>query len=322
LPVSGVSQQIEPLFVVKSSTEQMDIEKGYQLISSKLTFWLREFIRLLPNLVIASIVLVGGIYLAKLLRKVAAKLFTRIIHHEVLNRLFSSFIQVLVIGITLFTVLSILNLDKAVTSLLAGAGIAGLALAFAFQDIAANFVAGIVMSFTRPIELGDLVKVKDYFGKVKEIRMRDCIIQTFQGELVFIPNKDIFQNPIENYSKYKKRRMDLSIGVSYGDDLTLVKQTALDAVASVDLRSTEDPIEVYFEEFADSSINLSLRMWLNSTEQPVYLEARSQAIMLIKEAFDQNQISIPYPIRTLDFGIKGGERIFDTGIKLERDTNV
>jgi small conductance mechanosensitive channel len=205
---------------------------------------------------------------------------------------------------------------------LAGAGIAGLALAFAFQDIAANFVAGIVMSFTRPIELGDLVKVKDYFGKVKEIRMRDCIIQTFQGEIVFIPNKDIFQNPIENYSKYKKRRMDLSIGVSYGDDLTLVKQTALDAVASVDLRSAEDPIEVYFEEFADSSINLSLRIWLNATEQPVYLEARSQAIMLIKEAFDQNQISIPYPIRTLDFGIKGGERIFDTGIKLERDTNV
>lgn len=296
----------------------MDINKAYDLVIDKLEVWLREFIRLLPNLVIAALVLVLGIYAAKIARKLASRLFKRIIHHEVVNNLFSSFIQVLGIGITFFVVLSILNLDKAVTSLLAGAGIAGLALAFAFQDIASNFVAGIVMSFTRPIELGDLVKVKDYMGKVVSIRLRDSVIRTFQGQLVYIPNKEIFQNPIENFSKYKKRRMDLVVGVSYGDDLEKVKKISMDAVSSVENRS-EEPIELYFEEFADSSINFSLRIWLNSPEQPIFLEARSQAVMRLKTAYDDNDIMIPFPIRTLDFGIKGGEKLFDTSIRLQSE---
>ncbi len=70
--------------------------------------------------------------------------------------------------------------------------------------------------------------------------------------------------------------------------------------------------------FADSSINFSLRIWLSSTEQPVFLEARSQAIMLLKKAFDENGITIPFPIRTLDFGIKGGERLFDSALNFKR----
>jgi len=113
-------------------------------------------------------------------------------------------------------VLSILKLNTAVTSILAGAGIIGLALAFAFQDIAANFISGIFISFRRPLRVGDIVKVKDYMGKVEEINLRDTILRTFQGQTVIIPNKEVFQNPIENFSRLGKRRIDLWIGVSYG----------------------------------------------------------------------------------------------------------
>ncbi|WP_207420690.1 mechanosensitive ion channel family protein [Desertivirga brevis] len=299
----------------------MDIDKAYELINAKLLLWLREFVRLLPNLAIAALVLVLGIYLARIARNITTVVSKRIIHHQVLNSLFANFVHVLGIGITIFIVLSILNLDKAVTSLLAGAGIVGLALAFAFQDIAANFVAGIVMSFTRPIEIGDLVKVKDYMGTVESIRLRDSIIRTFQGQTVYIPNKEIFQNPIENFTKFKKRRLDLLVGVSYGDDLEKVKKVALAAVQSVSHRSEKDPVELFYEEFSDSSINFSLRIWLNSTQQPVYLEARSQAVMFIKTAFDANNITIPFPIRTLDFGIKGGEKLSDTFLNIKSDTN-
>ena len=119
--------------------------------------------------------------------------------------------------------LSILQLDKAVTSILAGAGIIGLALAFAFQDIAANFISGIFISFRKPIKLGDVVKINDYMGKVEQINLRDTIILTFQGQMVIIPNKDVFQSPIENYSLLGRRRLDLVVGVSYGDDLEKVK---------------------------------------------------------------------------------------------------
>jgi small conductance mechanosensitive channel len=134
--------------------------------------------------------------------------------------------------------------------------------------------------------------------------------------MVYIPNKEIFQNPIENFTKHKKRRMDLVVGISYGDDLKKVKNVALSALEPVSLRSLNDPIEFYFEEFSDSSINFSLRVWLDSTEQPAFLEARSQAIMLLKNAFDENDITIPFPIRTLDFGIKGGKSLFDSALNV------
>ncbi len=287
----------------------MDLEKAYLLIQSKLLFWLREFIRLLPNIVIASLVLVLGIYVAKLVRKLSARLFHRFTQHDTLTNLFSSFVYLVAIGITLFVALSVLHLGKAVTSLLAGAGIAGIALAFAFQDIAANFMAGILLSIRRPLSIGDLVKSQEIMGKVITINMRDTIIQTFSGQMVIVPNKDIFQNSLENYTRSGVRRFELSVGVSYGDDLEKVKQVAMQAVKKISVLDPNEPPRLFYESFADSSINFILQIWINSTEQPVFLQARSETIMLIKKAFDENDISIPYPIRTLDFGIKGGENL-------------
>lgn len=287
----------------------MDIEKAYYLIQSKLLFWLREFIRLLPNIVIASLVLVIGIYLAKLVRKLCIKIFHRFTQHESISNLLSSFIYIFAIGVTLFVALSVLHLDKAVTSILAGAGIAGIALAFAFQDIAANFMSGILLSVRRPLRIGELVKSKDVMGKVMTINMRDTIIQTLEGQMVIVPNKDIFQNSLENYTRSGKRRFELTVGVSYGDDLDKVKKVALEAVKKVSVLDPEEAPRFFYESFADSSINFIMQIWINSTEQPIFLQARSEAIMLIKKAFDENDISIPYPIRTLDFAIKGGENL-------------
>ncbi|HEY4198864.1 MAG TPA: mechanosensitive ion channel [Mucilaginibacter sp.] len=284
----------------------MDINNAYQLISNKLSSWLHDLIRLLPNILLAAIILVTGFFIAKWIRKMAAKLINKVSHHAALNNLFESIIYIFFIGVTLFTVLSVLQLDKAVTSILAGAGILGLALAFAFQDIAANFISGIFISFRSPIQIGDIVKIKDYMGKVEEINLRDTVIRTFQGQMVIIPNKDVFQNPIENFSLLGKRRFDLSIGISYGDDLEKVRQVALSAVKGIDGLSEEDEVTFFYKEFGDSSINFQLRMWVKSPEQITYIKAGSEAIMRIKKAFDENDIMIPFPIRTLDFGIKGG----------------
>ena len=286
-----------------------DLDKAYNIISGKLSDWGRELIRLLPNMVIAALVLVVGFFLSKLIRKFATKLMRRLTHQEAVNNLFVSFFYLLALGITLFTALSVLNLDKAVTSLLAGAGIIGLALAFAFQDIGANFIAGIFLSFRRPLRLGDLVKTNDFMGNVVTINLRDTVIRTFEGQLVIIPNKEIFQNSLVNYTKSGRRRLDMTVGVSYGEDLEKVKQVTLEAVSKVSTRDQNEFIRFFYEEFADSSVNFILQIWINSTEQPIYLQSRSEAIMLIKQAYDENGITIPFPIRTLDFGIKGGKAI-------------
>ncbi len=125
----------------------------------------------------------------KKLSKFATKIIKRFSDNTTLNSLFASIVYIFFIGITLFTVLSILQLDKAVVSVLAGAGVVGLALAFAFQDIAANFISGIFISFRKPLHIGDIVKLSDYMGKVEEINLRDTVLKTFQGQLVIIPNK-------------------------------------------------------------------------------------------------------------------------------------
>ncbi len=167
-------------------------------------------------------------------------------------------------------------------------------------------MSGVFLSLRRPLHKGDIVQIKDYMGKVMEINLRDTVIKTFQGKMVIIPNKDVFQNPIENYSLLRKRRMDLEVGISYGDDLEKVKDITLNAVAGLKGVSKEDETTLFFTEFGDSSINFVLRIWVDSAEQPEFMQVRSDAIISIKKAYDTNDIMIPFPIRTLDFGIKGG----------------
>lgn len=297
----------------------MKITKTYDILAEKLSSWVEELIAMLPNLALAALVFVIGLFLSKIVRRFASRIINRVSKQLTLNNLFTSFVYILCIGITVFAVLSILKLEKAVTSILAGAGIIGLALAFAFQDIAANFISGIFITFRRPIHIGDIVKLHDYMGTVEDINLRDTVLLTFQGQRVIIPNKDVFQNPIENYSLLGKRRMDLVVGISYGDDLEKVKRVVLEAVNKVSVK-TDDEITFFFQEFGDSSINFEVRIWINNPEQPVWLQGRSEAVMLIKKAFDQNDITIPFPIRTLDFGIKGGEKLADISYFQKQDS--
>ncbi|WP_044198480.1 mechanosensitive ion channel family protein [Dyadobacter tibetensis] len=297
----------------------IDFQEGYRLVEKKINLWLHELVRMIPNLFLSAILLVLGLIVAKWLRKMTEVLFLKISPNRTLANLFASILQIFFIGITLFTVLSILKLDKAVTSILAGAGIVGLALAFAFQDIAANFISGIFISFRRPFHIGNIVKIGGYMGKVEEVNLRDTIVLTFQGQMVIIPNKEVFQNPIENYSLLGKRRMDLSIGVSYGEDLRRVMEITLDAVKNIEGLVTPQDTSMFYQEFGDSSINFTLRLWVRSPEQLAYLQAGSEAIIRIKEAYDQHDIMIPFPIRTIDFGIKGGTPLSEMPLNFPGD---
>ncbi|OAQ41614.1 mechanosensitive ion channel protein MscS [Pedobacter psychrophilus] len=294
----------------------MDFNNAYNLLIDKLQRWFAETIKLLPNIVLAVVVLIIGILIAKLVRKYSYKIIQKLSSIQTINKLFSSFTYIVVIIIAMFTALNIIGLDKAVTTVLAGAGILGLALAFAFQDVAANFMSGIFMSFRRPFDVGDLVTVNDKMGRIEAVNLRDTTLITLQGQRLIIPNKDVFQNAIENFSSTGKRRLDFTVGISYGDDLEKVRSLVKDCLTDLLQRDLDKEVEVFYDEFGDSSINFKLRIWLNSVHQADYLSAKSEAIILIKKAFDNNDIMIPFPIRTLDFGIKGGEKLSEMKLNL------
>jgi small conductance mechanosensitive channel len=130
-----------------------------------------------------------------------------------------------------------------------------------------------------------------------------------QGQHIHIPNKDIYNKPIINYSEEGKRRIDLKCGVSYGDDLEKVKRVTIEAVQGIEYILPKEGITLFFKGFGDFSIDFEVRYWVDFKKQPDYLAAMSDGIMRIKKAYDENNIMIPFPIRTLDFGMKGGEKL-------------
>jgi small conductance mechanosensitive channel len=192
-----------------------------------------------------------------------------------------------------------------------------LALAFAFQDMAANFLSGVMISLRKPFVPGDIVETHDFFGTIELVDMRNTTLRTPDGQRVLIPNRHVFENPIRNYTAFNRRRIDLEVGVSYGDDLEAVERVTLEAVGGVSARDPNKEIDFFFTGFGDSSINLVVRFWIDYHKQRDYLGARSEAIMKIKKAYDEADITIPFPIRTLDFGIKGGADLGEVAPRLK-----
>jgi len=276
---------------------------------TKLEHWLELAVSMLPNMVVAiGLVVLAGL-IAKYLTSAVEKGLSRVMQSPQLAGLIAQMVRVAVICGGLFIALGVLNLDKTVTSLLAGIGILGLALGFAFQDIAANFVSGVLMAIRNPFAIGDLVKISDYFGHVEEMNLRATRLTQLSGETVILPNKDVFQSAIVNYTETKCRRVELAVGVSYGDDLEGVKKIAVEAVQEVGDRDMSRDVEFFYTGFGGSSIDFEIRVWINKSDQKAFLATRSALLVAIKKAFDAKGVAIPFPIRTLDFGVSGGESL-------------
>ncbi|MAY84316.1 MAG: mechanosensitive ion channel protein MscS [Flavobacteriales bacterium] len=289
--------------------DTLNTEKAIEILTNEVQGWMEGLVATLPNLVVAIVVIVLFYFLARISRYTINKGLTRTKLNQGLIDLASStgYIAVNIFG--LFVALDVLELEKTVTSLLAGVGVIGLALGFAFQSTAANYVSGMILAFRTPFHIGEIVQSGDVMGIVEKINLRSTTIKTFQGTDVIIPNKDVLQNPIHNYQKSGKRRIDLACGISYGDDLEKVKELSIKAIQSVESIDNSKDVEFYYNAFGDSSINFYIFAWSKGVAQGDYLKAQSEMIMALKKCYDENDISIPFPIRTLDFGIKGGEKL-------------
>lgn len=279
------------------------------LILGKLQSWFEAGVKMFPNLVIAAFFFLLFWIIAKVVETVLSRVLPRVSENHSVNQIISGIVRLVIVFVGLFVALGILKLDKTVTSLLAGAGVLGLALGFAFQDIASNFFSGILIVFQKPIKVGDTVKVGEFVGQIHKINLRTTVITTFEGLEVIVPNKELVIGTVINYTSTPFRRVDLSVGVSYGENLRKVKECVLAAVQEIPGRLKSREVECYFKLFDESSINFDVRVWLNDADEVMYVKARDAMVIAIKEAFDQNSITIPFPIRTLDFGIKGGQKL-------------
>ena len=277
---------------------------------NKLTGWLEALVANLPNLVIAALLMVAAWFASRWLARAIQAGIQRVSKNRQLADLVGSLARVAILGLALFAALGILQLDKTVTSLLAGVGILGIALGFAVQDLVANLISGSFMAVRRPFRVGDLIETNDFTAVVKTVDLRATHFTLLTGEALTIPNNQIFSNPIINRTRVPKRRIDLAIGVAYGDDLKTARDVMLAALSDLPGQTSDTP-EVYFTGFGGSSVDAVARFWVTTTSQAKWMLSRSEAIMALKSGLDDAGITIPFPIRTLDFGVVGGEPLAD-----------
>lgn len=278
-----------------------DMTESLDKLVDKLSGWGEGFILKIPNFIAAILVFILfwqiGKYLARFIRNVLLKKVAQESVKAIIAR--TSF--VLVVGLGFFIALGILDLDKVLTSVLAGAGVIGLAIGLALQGTLNNTFSGIILSFLPNIKIGDWIETNNQAGRVVDINLRSVTILESDNNFVVIPNSKIIEAPFKNFSGTTRSRIVVKCGVGYESDLEFVKKVTMEAVADEFKQIGNEQIELFYTEFGDSSINYVIRYWADVRDRRDIVKAQSGAIMAIKKAYNENNINIPFPIRTLDF---------------------
>lgn len=178
------------------------------------------------------------------------------------------------------------------TSFIAILGAAGLAVGLALQGSLSNFASGVLIILLRPFRAGDFIDAGGQMGTIDRIELFHTYLKTGDNRVIIMPNSAIMDGAIVNYSREATRRLDLVIGISYDSDIKQARELMKEIILA-DERSLKDPaLVIWVSELADSSVNFSVRVWVNSGD---YWALRSDLLERIKYTFDENGIGIPFP---------------------------
>jgi small conductance mechanosensitive channel len=216
------------------------------------------------------------------------------------------FTVVVLFAITAFSIAGV-NVGAALATL----GLVGLALAFALQNILENFVAGILLLVRKPFRAGDQIRTGEHEGTVEEIDLRVTRLLSYDGELVLVPNSEVFRSPLVNLTRRAMRRTEVHIGVDYRDDHDRAREVLHEALASVDGVMAHPEPQVLLHELADSSVDFALMYWTVPDIRSVR-DVRDRVLATAKSALESAGMTIPWPIRTLvvdtPVEVRDGER--------------
>jgi small conductance mechanosensitive channel len=240
----------------------------------------------------AAAILIIGRFAAGWIVKMAVRVMQRARVDSTLVSFFSNLLYYLLLAIVVVAALN--NLGMTTTSIVAIMGAATLALGLALQDSLGNLAAGVVIIFLRPYQLGDYVEINEEQGFVTDIQLFHTLLTSRDNKSILIPNSDVLDNNIVNYSKTELIRLDLIYGIGYADDLLKAKGILMQ-IAQAEERIAKDPApEVVVKELGDSSVNFSIRAYVRVRDEPAVTFAVTEQVKL---RFDAAGIEIPFPQR-------------------------
>ncbi len=272
------------------------IQSPTETIQNSLEGYYEEFLKVLPRIALAVLVIILGVLLAQLLTNFYKKQFQKKSEDPLMSRFLAQAVKIILIIIAIMLALRIAGLDGIATGLLTAVGGGAIILGFAFQDIGKNFLAGIILAFNRPFNINDTIKIDDIFGKVKELSFRYSHIKTFDGRDIYIPNSDVLTKPVENYTADGFYRVDFTVGIGYEDDIESAKkviQEILDGNKEI-VRDEFHENFVIEDELASSTVNLKVFFWVDTVD---YRRAsrvlRGLIIKEVKEALAAKDFNLP-----------------------------
>ncbi|WP_338377496.1 mechanosensitive ion channel domain-containing protein [uncultured Flavobacterium sp.] len=263
----------------------------------KFQFYYDAILQNAPSFLIGVVVLFIGFAIANF----GKKLTENRIKSKLQNTLSRLFIAQIISGIikiiTVVIFLDLVGFQNITTKILAGAGILTFVIGFAFKDIGENFLAGILLAFKSPFKENDLIETEKVIGYVKELRIRETIIKTTDGKDVFVPNSQIINSPLINYTIDGFLRNEFLLGLDYSSDLSKAIQVIIESVSKTEgvLLGGKKPA-VIIDEFAASTINLKVLFWLDtfkSSSKSYHLGIRTQVMKNVLLALTENEFSLP-----------------------------
>jgi small conductance mechanosensitive channel len=258
-------------------------------------FWpdlIEKFMAGIPNVLTALAIFIVSLYLARIL----SNLVRRVLHRRKAPAGVVHLLAELVLwSIVAAGTITALQRFFDVTAFLAGLGIIGFTIGFAMQDIMKNFVAGVILLLQPPFHVGDMIGVKGFDGTVLTIDLRATEMRAADGRVVILPNADVLANPIINYSRANKRRVDLTINLSHTTEPNFVRQIVLQAIESVPGFVREPEPLIVFNSLTDHALEMNVNFWVDLAKTDP-LHAKDTALVKVKSMFNEQGIEIPHPV--------------------------
>lgn len=303
---------------------------GEQLSStwSRLQDKLLTFAGRLPMYGIALLVLFLGILLARGVRR--SKLLGRLLSsHAVLQAVLLRIIATALVIASAVIALDLLDATAIVGALLGTAGVAGIAVAFAFKDIIENYLAGVLLAVGRPFAPGDAVKIAGHEGKVVGLAARETLLMTYDGNHVQIPNAQVFGEAVMNYTRNPRRRFEFTLGIGNDESLARVQELVLQVLRDMSGVMNDPSPLVLVEAFGDSSMTVRVFGWVDQKKND-FANVRGEAVRQTKRVLDQAGVNMPNPIyqvitmkdEAVERASEQQEATLDLGVNTELDEQI
>jgi small conductance mechanosensitive channel len=261
-----------------------------------------SFIRHIPDIILAILIVTIGIFLSRKAANLSEKVAATKTDDPIMVNFIGKAIKLLLSTLFIMYAFELAGLQSIAAGILTAAGASAVIIGFAFKDIGENFIAGIILSFSRPFNVNETVSIGEIFGKVKNIQFRYTKLRTFDGRDVYIPNSDVIKKPVFNYTEDGFFRFDFVVGIAYENDVSSAEKLIIDTV-----NATEDVYQdsthlnfVFTNELAVSTINLKVQFWVKTYEYGMEaLLIKGRVISNVKKALLNEGFSLPADIHEI-----------------------